>query len=902
MYDRGALQPGSRLGAYEIVSPLGAGGMGEVYRARDTALNREVAIKVLPAAFATDADRLARFSREAQTLAALNHPNIAQIHGLEVAGSARALVMELVAGEDLSALIARGPIPPADAILLARQIVAALEAAHGLGIVHRDLKPANIKVRHDGTVKILDFGLAKAMEPATASGDLMNSPTITARGTELGTILGTAAYMAPEQAKGRPVDTRADIWAFGVVVFEMLTGKALFAGETVGDTLAAVLRDELDWAALPAATPDRVRHVLRRCLHRDPTQRLQAIGEARIMLDAADEAPASESVVISRQRPASAVRRAAPWVAATLAATAAALGGWGVGRSASPVAAVTRLSVTLPVPLLPNLEQTNVAVSRDGRTVAYVGVHNGLRGLYVRALDDPTVRLLAGTEHARAPVFSPDGAWIAFTDDSRLKKVPVLGGSTAIISDGNQDNLSTEWPSDGTLIFVRGFTLGFARVPASGGVAEVLMRPDPAKGESSYLWPRLLPDGKNVLFVINPDNGASFDTARIAVEALDGGSARATLDVQGSRPYYTPTGHLVFFSNGSIRAARFDPARRALAGPAVPVVDGVSVAPHTGAVQVAISDTGTLIYADVGDQVPQSSLVAFDVTGKAQAATEEFPVNFGEMSLSADGQRVALRLAKANDDIHVLDITRGSLTRFTHEGGDEQTPVWTPDATRIAYSSQRGGMLKMYWKSLDGNATPEAIVAADYPQRPSSFSADGRLLAYTEIRPDSGTDIWTVRLDATPRTPELFLRTAFEDDLPLFSPDGKWLAYRSNESGRMEVYIASVPGGTIRRQVSIYGGDQPQWAPRGGRLFYLNGRRVMSVDVAADPVLRVGRPQMLFERAPSVSAMNSGQWGHTYAVMPDGKRFLFSSNAPRPEVRELKVVLNWFEELTRKVP
>ena len=898
------LSGGARVGTYEILAPLGAGGMGEVYRARDTALNREVAIKVLPEAFAGDANRLARFSREAQTLAALNHPNIAQIHGLEASGPVRALVMELVAGEDLSTLIARGPIAPADALPLARQIAAALEAAHGLGIVHRDLKPANIKVRHDGTVKVLDFGLAKAMEPAgEPGGDAMHSPTITARGTELGTILGTAAYMAPEQAKGRPVDTRADIWAFGVIVFEMLTGKPLFAGETISDTLAAVLRDEIRWAALPASTPYRIRRLLERCLHRDVTMRLQAIGEARIVLDGTDEPAGPVRADVPRQPPRSAIRRAVPWGAAALVAAAAVAAGWWLARAGIPAPVVTRLSVTLPVPLSQNHETANVALSRDGRTLAYVGVHNGTRGLYVRALDQPDVRLLAGTEDASGPVFSSDGAWLAFVADDRMKKVPVLGGSPAVVNEGNPDTLGADWAPDGTLLFARGFTLGLARVAASGGVEEVLMRPDPTKGESSYLWPRLLPGGKDLLFVINPDSSASFNDARIVMQPLGGTGVRTMLDARGSFPFYSPTGHLVFFSNGSLRAAPFDLRRRMLTGPPVPVVEGVSVAPHTGAVQAAISDTGTLAYADVGDQVPRSSLVALDAIGRAQPLTEMLPINFGELSLSADGQRVAVRAAKANDDIHVFDLARGSLTRFTDQGGDEQTPIWTPDGTRIAYSSQRGGTMSMFWKGSEGNSAPEPIIATEHGQRPSSFSPDGTVLAYSESRADSGSDIWTVRLDgATPRRPELFLRTASNEDLPLFSPDGRWLAFRSNESGRMEVYVARFPGAAVKRQVSIDGGDQPQWGPNGRRLFYLNGSRVMSVEVNTESGLQVGKPRLLFERAPSESALNSGQWGHTYAVFPDGNRFLFVSNAARPEVRELKVVLNWFEELKRRVP
>jgi Tol biopolymer transport system component len=897
------LSAGARVGSYEVLAPLGAGGMGEVYRARDTALNREVALKVLPAAFADEPSRLARFSREAQTLAALNHSNIAQIHGLETSGPIRALVMELVPGEDLSTHIARGPMSPADALPLARQIAAALEAAHGLGIVHRDLKPANIKVRDDGTVKVLDFGLAKAMEPAHASGDAMNSPTITGRGTELGTILGTAAYMAPEQAKGRPVDARADIWAFGVIVFEMLTGKTLFAGETISDTLAAVLREEIPWTALPAATPPRIRRLLERCLTRDVTMRLQAIGEARIVLHGADAAVSVAGAEGPRQPPLSAARKAASWVAAALAVLAAVAAGWGMSRATTPAPVVTRLSVMLPVPLAPNYETANVALSRDGRMLAYVGLHNGIRGLYVRALDQPEVRLLAGTEGAAGPVFSPDGAWLAFVADGRMKKVPVLGGSPAVVNEGNPDTMGADWAPDGNLVFAPGFTLGLARVVSSGGVAEVLMRPDPERGESSYLWPRLLPGGDDLLFVINPANSPSFNDARIAMQPLNGKGERSVLDARGSFPFYTATGHLVFFSNGSARAAPFDLGQRALTGPPVPVVDGVSVAPHTGAVQAAISDTGTLAYAEVGDQVPRSSLVAVDASGRAQPLTEMLPIYIGELSLSADGQRVAVRAAKANDDIHVFDLTRGSLTRFTDQGGDEQTPVWTPDATRIAYSSQRGGTLTMFWKDAGGNGVPEPIIAAEALQRrPSSFSPDGTVLAYSEIHAESGSDLWTVRLDgATPRRPEMFLRTSFDEELALFSPDGRWVAFRSNESGRTEVYIAGFPGAAAKRQVSIGGGDQPQWARDGRQLFYLDAGRMMSVDVNTKSGLQVGKPRMLFERVPSASAFDSGQWGQTYAVLPDGKGFLFVSNAIQPEVRELKVVLNWFEDLKRRV-
>jgi serine/threonine protein kinase len=727
--------------------------MGEVYRATDTNLKRQVAIKVLPQTVGTDPERLARFQREAEVLAALNHPNIAHIHGLEKSDGTLALVMELVEGPTLADRSARGPIPLAEALPIAKQITEALEAAHEQGIIHRDLKPANIKVRPDGTVKVLDFGLAKAMDSTGASSaDEMTSPTLTAHATHMGTIIGTAAYMAPEQASGRRVDTRADIWAFGVVCFEMLTGKPLFAGETISETVAAVLRDDIDWTSLPAATPDRVRRLLTRCLHRDVKQRLQAIGEARIVLDSPDDS----------------IRPAVSTI-----------------RSSSP--------------------------SRNRRLL-----------------------------------------W---------------------------------W---GTSLLVAARRRSWSRTRAR---------------ESSYLWSSLLPGGTDILFVINPDNIASFNEAQIAVETLGRKDSREILDAKGSFPLYAASGHLVFFSGGSVRVAPFDLRRRRMTGPAVPIVEGVPVTPHTGAVQAAISASGTLVYAPIGDHVHKSTLVVVDLNGRAQPLTDVLPHYLGEMSVSSDGQRVALRSAKANDDIHVFDIPRGSLTRFTYEGGDEQNPVWTPDGQRLAYASQRGGTPTMYWKTADGNGTPEKILASQYPQRPSSFSPDGKVLVYTEVHPQSGLDIWTVRLDdRSSRQPEPFLRTPFDEDLPLFSPDGHWLAYRSNESGRMEVYVARFPGAAVKRQISADGGDQPQWAPDGKQLFYMNGNRLMSVDLNAESGLHPTKPQRLLERTFSPSAADSGVWGHTYAVFPDGKRFLFVENAVQLEVRELSVVLNWLEELKQRVP
>ncbi len=897
-----ALTAGTRIGPYEILTSLGAGGMGEVYRAIDSNLKRQVAIKVLPPALGAEPERVSRFQREAEVLAALNHPHIANIYGLEKSDGALALVMELVEGPTLAEQIAQGPIPFAEAASIARQIAEALEAAHEQGIVHRDLKPANIKVRPDGTVKVLDFGLAKAMDQAAASRiDVTNSPTVHA--TQLGVILGTAAYMSPEQARGARVDGRADIWAFGCVLYEMLTGSAVFARGSITDTLATITRDDPDWTTLPPTTPDRVRRLLVRCLQRDVKQRLQAIGEARIVLDATDDQASSAAPSHQSQSPPSARRPPVFWVASAVVALVAAVMGWRLGPTDITSPAVSRLSVLLPIPLSTRVADTTIALSPDGAVLAYVGTLNGTDSLYVRRMDEIEVKPLRGTEGASNPVFSPDGAWVAFVSDRKLKKVPVLGGSPIVLNEGNPDAFSLDWSPDGGIIFARGFTLGLARVPSSGGDAQMLMAPDPSKGESSYLWPRVMQGGRDLLFVINPDNNASFDEGRIALETLGKAGTRAILDAQGSAPLYTSSGHLVFFSSGSVRAAPFDLRQRKLTGPAVPVVEGVSIAPHTGAVQAAISRSGTLAYAADGGQIPKTSLVLVDLNGQAQSLTDALPGLLGEVSVSSDGQRVALRSAKANDDIHVFEMSRGSFTRFTYEGGDEQSPVWTPDGKRLAYASQRGGTPAMFWKQADGNGNPEQILAPQYPHRPSSFSPDGKVLAYTEVHPQSGLDIWTVRLDdGSPRRAEPFLRTRFDEDLPLFSPDGRWVAYRSQESGRMEVYIAQFPGADVKRQISIDGGDQPLWAPDGKRLFYINGSRIMSADIAIDSSLDSTKPRLIFERTMSPSSPDSAWWGHTWAVLPDGKRFLFVESPPRPQVRELRVVLNWFEELKVRVP
>jgi Tol biopolymer transport system component len=887
-----ALSAGARLGPYEIVAPLGAGGMGEVYRAIDTKLERAVAIKVLPEALAQDPDRLARFAREAKVLASLNHPHIAQIYGIED----RALVMELVPGATL-----RGPVPLATGLEYAKQIAEALEAAHEKGIVHRDLKPGNVMVTPEGVVKVLDFGLAAiGQDPESSSADQANSPTLTVRATQAGMILGTAAYMSPEQAAGKPVDKRSDIWSFGVLLYEMLTGQRLFGGETISHTLADVLKGDIELDQLPKDTPRAVRDLLRRCLERSVKMRLRDIGEARIAIQ---QCLAHPERAIDVPPPAKARSTRLPWAVAALFAAAAGVALWSARANGTMPAEVRRLSIDLPdaEPLVPGNQGRLLAISPDGSLVVYASRHGDTTRLCLRRLDQLGVTPLAGTEGGLNPFFSPDGRWVGFAADGKLKKIAIDGGPPAVICDTGPFTVGASWSSDGSITFVPGFTFGLARVVADGANAEIILKPDPAKNESSYLWPQVLPD--SILFTVGADSIASIDEARIFL-APRGRTGPKTLVTGGTDARYLATGHLVYGYGGGLLAAGFDPVHGKLLGSALPVVEGVQMSASNGGTQYDVSQTGTLAYVPGGMLEGMSRIVMVARNGSEEKHFDVKPA-VGEMRLSLDGRRLALRTFKANDDIHILDLAGGTAPRFTFEGGDEQSPVWTPDGARVVYSSARGAPSSIYWKAADGSGTPHLLSKAEHPRLPSAISPDGRFLLFTEQHPATRSDLWLMALDdGAAADPRPWIQTPFDEMTPSFSPDGRWVAYASSESGETQIFVARFPDGSMRQQISTSGGAEPLWAANGREIFYRrhagDGDRmqVMAVGVATEPSLSAGSPHVLFEG----KYFDADVWAPTYAVMPDGQHFLLQTPPVLEPVRQIQIVLNWFEELKRRVP
>ena len=901
------LAPGARLGPYEILSPIGAGGMGEVYRARDSKLNRDVAIKVLPELFTADPDRLARFRREAQVLASLNHPNIGHIYGFEDSGATHALVLELVEGPTLADRIEQGAIPLEDALPIARQIADALECAHELGIVHRDLKPANIKVREDGTVKVLDFGLAKALEGPgeTGSGAVMNSPTLTARGTQLGIIVGTAAYMAPEQARGRAVDRRADIWAFGVVLYEMLTGKRAFQGDDISITLASVLKEDPRWNELPADLPVSVRRVLRRCLEKDPKRRLSAIGDARLELEDVSEVPvaASGPPPIVRAR----WRQGLPWIltALTTAAAVTSVALWAPWRSAATRTSV-RISADIGIEgaLAVNIGPAAV-ISPDAQTAVFV-VQTGARNLlYVRRLDQLHSTLLQGTDDAQSPFFSPDSQWIGFFTADKLKRVSAAGGAPVTLCDA-PGGRGGSWGTDGTIVFQpNSAPMGVLhRVSEAGGTSTPIGKA--TEGEVAQRWPQVLPGGKAVLYSSNTAT-IGWDAGTLMAQPLGGGEPKLLLR-GGFHGRYVRSGHLLYIRDGTLFSVSFDPERLELRGSPSPVVEGVLAAANTGGAQFSVADSGTLLYVpgkSVGIELPITWL---DRTGKTTLLRAE-PSDWSSPSFSPDGTKLALTIGFGlAADVWIYEWARDRLTKLTFGSGPDHEPVWTPDGRRIAYGSatEKSTATNLFWKRSDGTGDAQRLTDSPNAQTPYSFHLSGRYLAYSE-RTKSNVDIMILPLEGDekagwkPGTPIVFQGTKSIENAPAFSPDGRWLAYLSTESGPPEVYVRPFPSGEGKWKISITpGGLYPIWSRARRELFYLeplSGQTavMMAQYEANGESFRAERPRRWFP-----GLMMPIRPTRTYDVHPEGDRIAIAKPPDAvPSQQRPVFVFNFFDELRR---
>ena len=895
------LAPGDRLGPYEVHSALGAGGMGEVYRARDTRLNRDVAIKVLPDAFVHDADRLARFKREAHVLASLNHPHIAAIYGLEESASGSALVLELVEGPTLADRIARGPIPIDEALPIARQIADALEAAHEHGVIHRDLKPANIKLTPDGNVKVLDFGLAKAMESSAVGRDFSRadaslSPTITspAMATHAGIILGTAAYMSPEQARGKSVDKRSDIWAFGCVLYEMLTGKSAFIGDDVSLTLSKILQREPEWTELPARTPPRIVEVLRRCLKKDARERLRDIGDARIDLDAVLTAPAGVEHAPRRVVP---LRTAAACVGAALVAGAAAtLVTWRAGADVAGTPRVARFAI------IPESEETrsafqDVLISADGSRIVYVVQAAGSTELRLRTLEDVQSVAIQGTRGAAQPFFSPTGDQIGFDSvgDLQLKRIPIGGGAASLICTFGGQPAGASWGSDGNIIFAQvGGNPGLFRVPETGGTAQLLIKPDPSKNEREFRYPHILPGGASVLYTVIPAKGG-HDAAHIAVHSLDTGERKVLIEA-GADATYSPTGHIVYGRSGALFAVPFDVARLELAGSPVVIQDSV-VTSGTGDAAYALSGDGTLVYLP-GRSDPPRRLVWVSRNGREVRPLTDTSLSYARYPrLSPDGRRLAITIGPSfAGDVWVYDLaSERQPVKLTYDA-HQTFPIWSPDGRSVVYQSDALGPRNMFLVSGDASTSSEQrLLDSDKWQTPLDWSPDGNVLLYHQTDTDTRGDLWILPLKDA-RRPVVWLQTRFNETDGRFSPNGRWIAYVSDQTGAGEVWVRGFRDSTAPIRISSDGGREPVWSRDGRELYYQSGARLMAIRVVeADVDFRFDAPRVLVEGGFITS---SAATPRTYDAAPDGRLVMIQPMTAETARPQFVLVQNWIHAIS----
>ena len=888
------LVPGTKLGPYDIVGPLGAGGMGEVYRARDTRLGRDVAIKILPAQFSNDVVRKQRFEREAKTISSLNHPHICVLHDIGSQDGVHYLVMECVEGDTLAKRLEKGPLGLEQVLKYGAQIADALDKAHRAGIVHRDLKPGNIMLTATGA-KLLDFGLAK---PAAALASVVTMTAVVTQDspvTEQGAIVGTFQYMSPEQVEGKELDGRSDIFSLGAVLYEVVTGKKAFEGKSQLSVASAILeREPAPISSIKALTPPALDHAIRRCLAKDREERWQTARDLKLELKWVSE---SGSQAIPPQAvPAEVSRR--PWRAMAV---------WGVGSlllaaltglaiwSLRPVPSkpVSRFVITLaPGQRLAGLDEPAVVLSPDGKQLAYVAMQGGRQHLYLREMDSLDATLIPNTEGAVNPFFSPDGQWLGFFAGQKLKKVSVSGGAAITLSDSPQPR-GASWNSEGTIAFAPMQASPLQQMPAAGGAPQPLTQLE--KGEVTHRWPEFLPEGEDLMFA-TAAHSFHWSNGRITIQRLRTGERR-NLIAGATNPRYASSGYLLYAQGGNLMAAPFDPRRLAITGAAVPVVEGLLQSRTSGAAQYSVSAMGSLAYVPGGVQSDQRKVVWVNRDGVEQSIAAPARA-FVFPRISPDGRQAAIGVTEDEEHIWLCDLPRGTLTRFTFEGNVNLNAIWTPDGKRLTFQCNKDGPANIYWQRADRSGGVERLTTSEYVDVPMSWSADGQHLAFIEIDPTTGYDVWVVGLGDRKARP--FIRTPFSECAPRFSPDGHWLAYISNESGRYEVYVQPYPGPGGKWLISAEGGTEPAWNPNGREIFYRSGDKMMAVDVVTHPNFTADKPRVLFEAPYLLSPATSPN----YDVSPDGQRFLMLKPADAGEgvPTQINVVLNWFEELKQRVP
>ena len=887
------LKSGTKLGSYEILACLGKGGMGEVYRARDTRLNRIVAIKILAHRLADRSELRERFEREARTIASLNHPHICTLHDIGQQDGIDYLVMECLEGETLASRLAKGRLSLEQTLQYAIQIADALDKAHRKGVTHRDLKPGNIMLTQSGA-KLLDFGLAKlkqevSPETATISQIQSANQPITAQGA----IVGTLLYMAPEQLEGKETDARTDIFAFGTVVYEMATGKKAFEGKSQASIIAKILESEPPpISSLQPMTPPALDHAVKKCVAKEPADRWQSASdlhdELKWIAEAGSQSAAPEATTVGRAR----LLRRWALVSSLACLIAATITGFAVWKLKPTLVPLRQTVTRFVISLLPGEELSRgagaaspVALSPDGTQLVYSAIQGGSPQLYVRSLDSLQDKPIAGTEGASAPFFSPDGQWVGFFAEGKLKKVPVTGGSPVVLCEVG-GGFGASWGNDDTIFFAPGSMSGLWRVSAKGGTPQPFTELDRQNGEISHRSPRVLPGGKAVLFTVW--TGPGWDEQQIQLKIVATGERRLLVR-GGETGSYMPTGHVVYERAGTLMAVPFDIARLEVAGSApVSLAEGVKEGGEEA--YYAVSYNGLLAYVPGSPAQFEQSLIWVDRDGKVEPLPAP-PRNYSTLRISPDGQEVALGIDGAQSDVWLYNLARRTFTRLTFEGSS-QIPIWTPDGKRVTYRATRAGTRNLFWRMADGSGAEERLTTGEGNQTAASWSPDGKALGYYVVQGDTtAAAMWVLEVGGD-RKPRPILPNSFNEFGPRFSPDGRWLAYFSDESGRFEVYVLPYPGPGGRWQVSADGGAIPVWNRNGRELFYRSGDRMMAVDVTLQPSFSAGEPKMLFE----------GQYAGAYDVSPDGQRFLMLKPVEEAAPRQINVVLNWTEELKRLVP